>query len=242
VPQTLEDELFEKFRVIERNFRERRWEPAELNGGKLSEVAYCILRGHVSGSFPPSSSKPPNFYDACLDLANVPTSFGRSVRIQIPRMLIALYEIRNNRNVGHVGGEVDPNHMDSVCVLHMAKWVIAELVRIFQGVPLEEAKEIVEALSEKELPLIWDAGSVKRVLNTSLTMLDKTLLLLFSSTSPLSESDLLASLEHSNPSVYRRDVLRNAHRDRLLEYDEGKRTVRISPTGIARVEDVILKK
>ena len=32
-----------------------------------------------------------------------------SVRIQISRMIVALYEVRNNRNVGHVGSEVDPN-------------------------------------------------------------------------------------------------------------------------------------
>lgn len=242
VPDSLEDELFEKLREIERNFRERRWEPAELNGGKLCEVAYCILRGHVDGSFPAKSYKPGNFYDACLDLAKAPASFGRSVRIQLPRMLVALYEIRNNRNVGHVGGDVDPNQMDSLCVLHLAKWVVAELVRIFHGVTLAQASDLVEALSERELSLIWDAGSVRRVLDNSLTMLDKTLVLLFSSTAPLKESDLLASLEHSNPTVYRRDILRKAHKERLLEYDEKIGTVKISPLGIKRVESKILPR
>lgn len=242
VPQTLEDELFERFREIERNFRERRWEPAELNGGKLSEVAYCILRGYVDSAFPQKSSKPGNFHAACSDLANAPAKFERSVRIQVPRMLIALYEIRNNRNVGHVGGDVDPNHMDSVCVLHMAKWVVAELIRIFHGVSLIEASDIVEALSEREVALIWDSGSTRRVLANSLKMLDKTLLLLFSSTAPLAESDLLASLEHSNPSVYRSDVLRKAHKNRLIEYNETNHTVKISPLGIARVETTILPK
>lgn len=242
VPQSLEVELFEKFRQIERNFRERRWEPAELNGGKLSEVAYCILRGHVDGNFPQKSSKPGNFYNACLDLSNAPASFGRTVRIQLPRMLIALYEIRNNRNVGHVGGDVDPNHMDSVCVLHMAKWVVAELVRLFHGVTLTEANDLVEALSEREISIIWDTGSKLRVLDNSLTMLEKTLVLLFSSTAPIRETELLASLEHSNPSIYRRDILRKAHKDRLVEYDEVARIVKISPLGIKRVEIAILSK
>jgi hypothetical protein len=242
VPKSLEDELFENFREIERNFRERRWEPAELNGGKLSEVAYCILRGHVDGNFLQKSSKPANFHAACLELANAPASFGRSVRIQLPRMLIALYEIRNNRNVGHIGGDVDPNHMDAVCVLHMAKWVMSELVRIFHGVTLTEATDMVEALSERELSLIWDTGSVRRVLDNSLTMLEKTLVLLFSSTAPLKDSVLLASLEHSNPSIYRRDILRKAHRDRLIEYDENSGIVKISPLGIKRVESTILPK
>lgn len=242
VPQPLEDELFEKFREIERNFRERRWEPAELNGGKLCEVVYCILRGHIDGCFPVKSYKPPNFYDACLKMEKESATFGRSIRIQLPRMLIALYEIRNNRNVGHVGGEVDPNHMDAVCVLHMAKWIVAELVRIFHGVTLADASTMVEALSEREISLIWDAGSVRRVLDNGLSMLEKSLVLLFGSAQLLSEAELIASLEHSNPSIYRRDVLRRAHADRLIEYDEEARTVKISPLGIRRVETKILPK
>ena len=242
VPQSIEDELFDKFREIERNFREGRWEPAELNGGKLCEVAYCILRGHADGSFPAKPYKPANFYDACLKMEKEPASIGRSVRIQLPRMLIALYEIRNNRNVGHVGGDVDPNQMDAVCVLHMAKWVVAELVRVFHGVSLAEASAIVEALSEREIALIWDAGKVRRVLDNSLTMLEKTLVLLYGSAQPLSEADLIESVEHSNPSIYRRDILRRAHDDRLIEYDEQNKTVKISPLGIKRVEVKILPR
>jgi hypothetical protein len=242
VPQTLADELFEKFHEIERNFRERRWEPAELNGGKLCEVAYCIMRGHVDGTFPAKSHKPANFYDACLKMEQQPASWGRSIRVQLPRMLITLYEIRNNRNVGHVGGDVDPNHMDAVCVLHMAKWVVSELVRIFHGVSLAEASALVEALSERESSLIWDAGGVRRVLDNRLTMLEKTLVLLFASTRPLSEADLLKSLEHSNASVYRRDVLRRAHGDRLIEYSEDTKTATISSLGIKRVETKVLPK
>lgn len=242
VPQTLEDELFEKYKEIERNFRERRWEPAELNGGKLSEVAYTILRGHVDGSFPAKASKPSNFYDACLALSQAPAQLGKSVRIQLPRLLVALYEIRNNRNVGHIGGDVDPNHMDAVCVLHMAKWVVSELIRILHGVTLAEASDLVEALSDREIPLIWDTGSVKRVLDVKLTMLEKTLVLLYSETGPVTEANLLKSLEHSNPSTYRRDILRKAHKDRLVEYDPVAKTVKISPLGARRVETVVLPK
>lgn len=243
VPESLEEELWDKFREIEKNFRERRWEPAELNGGKLSEVVYCILRGHVDGSFPACSTKPPNFLVACNGLANAPNTVEKSIRCHIPRMLIALYDIRNHRNVGHVGGDVDPNPMDSICVLHMAKWVVSELVRIFHGVALAEASEIIDALSEREVALVWDTGSVRRVLDNSLTMLEKTLVLLYSSPTPLKESELVKSLEHSNSSVYRRDVLRKAHKiHRLVEYDEEDHSVKISPLGVRRVEEVIVPK
>jgi hypothetical protein len=242
IPNNFEDELFAKFKEIERNFRERRWEPAELNGGKLCEAAYSILKGYVDGSFPPKPSKPANFEQACLDLKNAPTTFGRSVRLLIPRVLIALYDIRNNRSVGHIGGDVNPNQMDSACVLQMAKWVVCELIRIFYGVSIDEAQNLVEAISEREVPLIWETGARRRVLATSLTMLEKTLVLLYSAIEPVKESDLVSDLEHSNATVYRRDVLRKAHKNRLLEYDPVAKTVVISPKGSTRVEDEILPK
>ncbi|WP_308516074.1 hypothetical protein [Sphingomonas flavescens] len=242
IPNNFEDELFAKYREIERNFRERRWEPAELNGGKLCEVAYSILKGHVDGCFSPKPGKPSNFRQACLDLEKANSSFGRSVRLLIPSILIPLYDIRNSRSVGHIGGDVDPNHMDSVCVLHMSKWVVSELIRLFYGVSIDEAQNLVEAISERQMPLVWETGVRRRVLATSLTMLEKTLVLLYSSADPVAEADLVADLEHSNATVYRRDILRKAHRVRLLEYDPSNKLVSLSPLGSTRVEEDVLPK
>ncbi|MBB3083292.1 hypothetical protein [Geodermatophilus sabuli] len=45
-------------------------------------------------------------------------------------MMIGLYDIRNNRGVGHAGADVDPNHMDATVVLYQSKWLVAELVRL----------------------------------------------------------------------------------------------------------------
>jgi len=126
----------------------------------------------------------------------------RSIRIQIPRMLIALYEIRNNRNVGHVGGDVDPNHMDAVCVLQMAKWIMAELVRVLHNVSTEEATAIVDGLADRETPLIWEVNGKKRVMSTGLSMRAKALLLLHASNGPVAEADLVSWIEHSNGSAF----------------------------------------
>ena len=50
LPAGLRDELVRALNQIVRNYRENRWEPAELNGGKLCEVTYSILRGYVDGN------------------------------------------------------------------------------------------------------------------------------------------------------------------------------------------------
>jgi hypothetical protein len=191
LPVTLREELVQAFNEIERNFRESRWEPSELNGGKLCEVVYSILRGYVDGSYPASSSKPSNMVDACRALEQSPSTFPRSVRIQIPRMLMSLYEIRNNRGVGHVGGDVSPNHMDAICVLQMAKWILAELIRIFHNVTTQAASSVVDALSDRSLPLVWEIDGASRILDTSMSMLNKTLVLLYSEPSGVLESSLV---------------------------------------------------
>jgi hypothetical protein len=49
-------------------------------------------------------------------------------------------------------------------------------------------------------------------------------------------------VEHSNPSVYRRDILRPAHKDRLIEYDAAGKRVRLSPKGAKEVGDKLLPK
>jgi hypothetical protein len=236
LPASLREALLDAFREIVVNFRERRWEPSELNGGKLAEVVYTILHGHVTGKFPAKPTKPQNMVDACRALEKSPASFPRSVRIQIPRMLMALYEIRNNRGVGHVGGDVDPNHMDAVAVLYMAKWIVAELLRVFHNVSTAEAAALVDVLVEREVPIVWEVGGRRRILKPGLSRTDKTLLLVYSEPEPVHDEDLAAWVEHPNIGYFRRDVLRPAHRQKLIEFDEETHLVYLSPLGAAHVE------
>ena len=240
LPDGLRSELLAVYSGIVKNYRERRWEPSELNGGKLCEVAYTIVRGYVDGSFPPRSTKPRNMVDACHALEQAPSTYPRSLRIQIPRMLIALYEVRNNRGVGHVGGDVNPNHMDATCVLQMSKWILGELVRLFHDVDTETASEAIESIVERLVPKVWEVDGKLRVLDTSLKMKDKTLILLYHHPGSTSESDLVHWVEHSNASVYRRDVLRKCHKDKLIEYDPESKMVTLSPKGMEYVEERLL--
>lgn len=242
IPQSLRDEMLVAYNLIVTNYREERWEPSELNGGKLCEVVYTIIRGYVDGAFPALPSKPNNMVDACRALEQSPTTFPRSVRVQIPRMLMALYEVRNNRGVGHAGSDVNPNQMDATCVLYMSKWIVAELVRLFHNVDTKTAEAAIDAIVERTLPVVWKVGNRLRIIDTKLTMKEKTLLLLYHSSTYLKEPELFEWVEHSNASSYRKDVLRVLHHDKFIEYDEKSRLVHLSPKGIAQVEKVILSK
>ncbi|MGO9774363.1 MAG: hypothetical protein ACLPSW_33390 [Roseiarcus sp.] len=236
--------MLQSYREIAANYAEHRWEPSELNGGKFCEVVYAIIDGSISGKFAAKPSKPSNMVAACRAFeskATDPIRVGdRSLRILIPRMLPPLYEIRNNRGVGHVGGDVDPNFLDATAVYGMASWILAELVRVFHGVSTLEAQETVNALIERKNPLIWQVEGVKRVLDPRMVKSDQVLLLLHQSVSWVSENDLVTWVEYSNSSVFRTAVLAPLHDARLIEYDRQQARARISPLGVSEVEKRIL--
>lgn len=242
LPQSLRDDLLNAFNEIVRNYREHRWEPSELNGGKLCEAVYTICKGWLEGGkYPARAKKPSRFPIRCWEMESayqqVPNS--RSARVLIPRMMIGLYDIRNNRGVGHAGADVDPNHMDATAVLYTAKWLMAELVRLLHTLTTEEATSIVDSLIEREVAWVWTHGDKKRVLRRGLTWKQQTLVLLLTEPGDVAEADLLRWLEHPGLPAFRKDVLKPLHKVRQIEYDSQHRTVRLLPPGVMAAEALV---
>jgi hypothetical protein len=244
IPAGLRDPLFRSDQEIVTNFAEHRWEPSELNGGKFCEATYSVINGVIAGHFPPAPSKPKNMVLACRALEGAPAVPSRvgdhSLRILIPRLLPALYDFRNNRGVGHIGGDVDPNFMDASVVYAMASWTLAELVRVFHEVSTKEAQETVDALVERKIGIVWEVEQIRRVLDPEMNKEDQALVLLYSKPSWVAEKELFNWVEYSTLTMFRRNVLRSLHTKRMIEYDEQQRRARISPLGSKHVEQQIL--
>ncbi len=246
LPPGLRQPLVDFYGEIARNFAEHRWEPAELNGGKFCEVVFNVIDGAINGTFAAMPSKPARLLDGCRGLETTPavaTRVGdRSLRILIPRMLPVLYEIRNNRGVGHIGGDVNPNFQDAIAVYQMASWVMAELIRIFHQVSLKDAQETVDALVERKHPMVWQIDGIRRVLDPELPKGDQSLLLLYAAGTWVEDKKLARWVEYKNLSQFRDSVLMPMHRNRLLECDNSQRRVRLTPLGNADVEARLLPK
>lgn len=241
LPKLLLGKLEKNYTEIKVNFAQRRFEPSELNGGKFCEVVLRILQWHtsVTGSYTPFGTKIRDFGQATRSFESL-SAFPDSVRFHVPRILNALFTIRNKHGVGHVGGDVDPNHMDALFVVAAADWVMAELLRIFHDVSTEEAQDMVEALISKRLSVIWEVGGRKRVLDPNIRYLDRTLLLLYDSyPKVLLDRTLYDWTEHTNLGVYRNRVLKRLHREKFAEYDVSTGEVHLSPTGLQYVEQQI---
>lgn len=235
IPAALRTPLIEEHRRIVQSFMERKWLPSELSGGRFCEIVYTILDGHAKGSYPNKLTKPPNFVQACRNLENN-VNVPRSFQILIPRMLPALYEIRNNRGVGHVGGDVDPNYMDASAVVSMADWILAEFARVFHGLSIADAQMFVNSMVERRIPLIWTNGDVKRVLKVDLPLKDQVLLLIASCPNGSDTNDLFKWVEYKNRAYFNR-LLRQLHKERLAELDENASYISLLPPGAKYVDE-----
>ena len=239
IPEGLRRPLIDEFSNIVNNFMERKWLPAELSGGRFCEIVYTIIDGYSSGSYQPSPTKPRNFVDACRRLENN-SNIPRSFRILIPRLLPALYEIRNNRNVGHVGGDVDPDHMDSSAVVSISSWILAELIRVFHGVTTEEAQKLVDLIVERRSQIVWKSGDMRRVLKPDLSLRDQILILLGSSTSKVQVGDLLVWTDYDNRSHFNR-ILRKLHDTRVIKLNGATGETELLPPGYDAILEILNK-
>lgn len=241
LPRDLLDGLEKTYSEIKKNFVQRRYAPSELEGAKFCEVVFRILEWHTSGGkqYTPLGTHIPDFGKATRKFESL-SAFPDSIRFHIPKLLNALYDIRNKRGVGHVGGDVDPNHMDAVFVVSSTDWIMAELVRIFHSITTVEAQDLVEALISKNLPIVWEVAGKKRILNPRMPHRERILVFLYDiHPKPMQENQLREWVEYKNQTRFRDELLRELHDSRLIEYNKSTGEIYISPLGIRTVETEI---
>lgn len=243
VPKVFRGKLIASYTDLKRNCAESRYEAAGLSAGKFCEVGLRISQHNVTGASTPFGTKITNFSDECRKIITAPGGTATdSEKTIIPRGLVFLYTMRNKRGIGHIGGDVDANSIDIALMARTADWLICEFIRIYHGLSLEEAQDLVDALAVRNLPDVWEVAGKKRVLRQGLQAKEEALLLLYSAQdSAVLVEDLIDWVEYSNPAVFKANVLSKLHKDRLVEWDRDSDSIFLSPTGAKHVEDHILK-
>ena len=236
LPPKLRKELLDEFQELMDNFYQGRWRASGLNAGRFCEVAYCVIKGRSLDQYPDHTTKPSDFRAACKALENL-SSLPRSFRYIIPQVLTSLFEVRNNRNIGHVGGEVDPSFMDGSFVVANAKWILAEFIREYHSVSESKAQSFVNALSQYVSPLVWSDENVRRVLDTAMVLEDKILVLLASAGGRASRTEVFRWLDQGSRSTFNRRIM-DLHARRFLEAKAYGSDLLLLPAGIARAGTV----
>jgi hypothetical protein len=242
VPEEFRKRIIEHYLAAKRALAEGKDESVGMAAGKLCESVLRLLQHNITSTYTPFNKRIDNFARQCRDLIETSNSaVPESLRVVMPRALVFVYTVRNKRGIGHVGGDVHANRIDAMTIGRVCDWVICELVRVFHGMSLEEAQDIVDALALRNAPEVWHVGGKRRVLKSSLDYKQKVLLLCHQSPeSAILVEDLFDWVEYSNLSTFKQKVLKALHNDRLIEYDQESEAVTISPLGVREVEDNIL--
>ena len=237
-PDELVDALLNSYVEIKTNYIINKWEPSELNGGKFVESAIKMMQFVCySGTYTPIGTSIRNMFNELRRLEQTPSSILDSYRLHIPRCLGAIYNLRNRRGVGHLGGDINPNRADAFLIITIAEWVLAELYRINYNVELADAQRLVEKLVSKKLELVFEGNGIKRILNPKLSIKDKILLLLYSTNRPFVTIDELASdLKYKNKSYLKNKIIAALDKDLLIECSIAEE-IFILPPGIIYVEE-----
>jgi len=236
LPDGLKDPLIDEFEHALAEYRASDWEKVGLKAGKFCEIAFCICAGQAAGTFPASATKPANFQKSCLDLEQHHKTQGRSLCIQVPRILLGLYELRNNRAIGHVSKEISPNHMDAEYFLRGMKWVMAEFVRQVSQLPLDDSHALVEAVTARTFHIVWSSGDVRRILEPAKTAGQRVLILLYAEARSVAVAQLQTWVEYKNTTDFERKVLKDLHKKALIHFDAAVGTAEILPPGQTLVE------
>jgi hypothetical protein len=241
LPQQYRTRLVQTYSDLKAAYASRQFDACGLRAGKFCEIALRWLQHELTGTSIPFGTRIPGFTDECRKLEKLPkTSGSESFRVLVPRALDFAYTLRNKRDIGHVGGDVDANEVDAAAAVRVIDWCLSEIIRNVHPLSLEEAQELLDAIVERQVPQVWAIGGVKRVLNPTLTNAEQVLVLLYGEQeTAVPIEDLASWIEVPRLSNFRLRVIEPMHKLRLIEYDRATQTVVLSPTGIGRAEAVL---
>lgn len=127
IPEEILTKLLDEYQYIKQQFFLRKFQPTELNAARFSE---CILRliEFLDTNNYTVFGEQINAQKIINRVSNN-TKLPQGIRFFIPQFTKILLDIRNKRDVAHVGGEVNPNYSDSLLVSNCADWILVELIR-----------------------------------------------------------------------------------------------------------------
>ncbi len=236
LPAEIISHLIDEYIEIKQHLAFRRFQPSELNGGRFAECAVRLLQHLHNPPYTPfGTTLGGGAADDIRRRIENNTSLHDSLRLYIPRLLVVLFDVRNRRDVGHVGGDVSPNLSDALFVSHTSDWIMTEILRVYYQCSISAAQEIANGLNETQIPIIADVDGFLRVQNTSLSPEHKALVILYyKNPAKVRDTDLQKWTGYTNTTRFKKGKLGELHADAHIHYEAG--LCSLLPKGVLYVE------
>jgi hypothetical protein len=234
LPADLVDEAVAAYVEAKRRYHLGDHRPQEVEGGRFSEGVFRLLQHLCKQTVTPLGKTLPSVDKLLVQMENA-AGEPDSVRLHIPRTLKLIYDIRNKRDVAHLGDGIDPNLQDATLVVGAMDWVMAELVRLHHGVSADEAQRIIEDLVTKEVPAIQEIDGHPVIL-AKLPPRDQALLLLYRAGPRGAELDDLAAWLRLGRKDHLKTRLLRLDDERLILHHPASGRFHLTSRGVHEVE------
>ena len=239
IDSELVERLLKHYKELKQKFFLGQYEPSQLGCGKFAEVVMRILEYITKNSYTPFGKKI-SLEELTKELEQFPKNkFSDSIRINIPRIIRAIYDIRSKRGVAHIG-EINPNLMDASFVVSACDWIMAEFVRLYHTGDSNEAQKIIDSIVERKVPIIEEFGDDLKVLSPNLSVPEKILLILYKKHPDYVSTNHLRNWIKTKSPGHINTVLRMLDNDAKV-HRKGKENI-ITRKGIEYVEKNLLKE
>lgn len=222
-PNALIQKLIQTFEEMRTNYYLGKLRINEVEGGRFCEAAFRMLEFDRTGVYT-SLATQINTQTIIQAMSQLPAnSLPDSLRLHIPRMLRVVYDIRNNRDAGHLADGISANEQDASVVVSCCSWVLSEFLRLHHNMTADETYIIIEDLVERRAPSIQEFGTFLKTLKPNLSVSNRILLLLYKrGKEGASFDELFAWLHHNKPGNLKTALKRLEISDDLLHFDGDK--------------------
>jgi len=236
VPTDIVQAIELEFSGLDARFSRNDWGPAELNGARFAEAIFRYLEWKQSGTFTAIGTQinRNNIANRVSNDVNLP----EGLRFHVLKCAEILLDIRNKRNVAHLGATINVDEMDSRLVLRLTKWVLSEVIREESSATPKDIQVIVDKLSTKEIPLVEEIDGDLIIVGTHLKAQERTLIALYHTyPNPLPIEVLQNTIKYQNTSRFRDEILAEQTKEGITHIKDGK--VFLTKKGCAWVEKYI---
>lgn len=233
IPREIATKLLDEYQHIKQQFFLGKFQPSELNGARFAECVLRLVEYLDTGSY--TLFGKPIDSEKIIRRVDNSTQLQDTIRFFVPRLTRVILDVRNKRDVAHVGGEVNPNYSDALFVVQATDWILTELVRHFYNSSVDEAQRIVANINEVRIPIVAEIDGFVRVQNTTLDAREKTLVVLYhKQPTKVKDTQLAAWIKYKNPSRFKAAILEKLDAEALIHYEAG--LCSLLPKGMRYVE------
>lgn len=231
----LVEQLLLEYVVLKQEFALGHFRPTELNGGRFGECIVRVLDYIVTNTYIPLGTSLGNKREPILNRAESTKTIPESMQIFVPKLTRVIMDVRNRRDVAHIGKDVNPNYSDSLLICQCADWILIEIIRSYCSCTIDEARNIVTSINQTKIPIVTQIGNDLRVLNTNLDAKQKTLVVLHhKNPNTVSDSELAKIIKYQNVTRYRSSILKDLDDEALIHYTNNTCTITLK--GVKFVE------